>query len=485
VNKQGENKMKKAKRTPMSKGKRIDLFGRAGGLLLLLCLCVAAIAGCNQTGKNTLATPSAAVVSAEQVQKPNPDATATLTSIPTVTTAAIEPSTTSAALIEQATATAAEPVPTATQPMAEIPASAEVDFIDVGQGDAILITSSSGQVALIDGGEQGSGALQYLQSKAIDHIDLMIATHPHSDHIGGLVDVLRALPVQKVVTNGQPHTTQTYENFLDGIAAAKAEYVEAKQGDTIPFGSLAFQVLSPVSPTGDELNNNSLVLRLAVNQVSFLFTGDAQEDAEASMISAGLPLQADILKVAHHGSHTSSSPAFLDQVQPAAAVYSAGAGNEYGHPHAETIAALTNVGAQIYGTDVNGTIAIQTDGNAYTVLVGKEAPRAPPPQATEVPAQAGPLTLEIVSVTSPIAPGAIATLQAKTAPGADCTITVYYKSGPSTAAGLEAKQSDGGGNVSWSWKVGTRTTPGTWSIVVTASLNGQTVTQETTFMVQK
>jgi competence protein ComEC len=476
--------MKKAKRTPMSKGKRIGLFGGAGRLLLLLCLCLGAIAGCNQTGQNSLAIPSETVVSAEQVQKPNPDATATLTSIPTATTAAIEPSATSAAPTEQATATAAEPFPTATQPIAEMPASAEVDFIDVGQGDAILITSSSGQVALIDGGEQGSGALQYLQSKAIDHIDLMVATHPHADHIGGLVDVLQALSVNKVVTNGQPHTTQTYEDFLDGIAAANAEYVEAKRGDTIPFGGLAFQVLSPVSPTGDDLNNNSLVLRLAFNQVSFLFTGDAQVDAEASMISAGFPLKADILKVAHHGSHTSSSPAFLNQVKSAITVYSAGVGNDYGHPHAETIAALTNVGAQIYGTDVNGTVAIQTDGNAYNIQVGKEAPRAPPPQATEAPAQAGPLTLEIVSVTSPIAPGAIATLQAKTAPGADCTITVYYKSGPSSAAGLDPKQSDGGGNVSWSWKVGTRTTPGTWSIVVTASLNGETATQETTFMVQ-
>jgi competence protein ComEC len=248
--------------------------------------------------------------------------------------------------------------------------STEVDFIDVGQGDSILITTSDGKAALIDGGEANSGALQYLQSRNITHLDLMIATHPHSDHIGGLIAILNTLPVDRVITNGQSYTTLTYEHFLDAIANAHAMYVEAKRGDTISFGTLVFQVFNPVSVTGD-LNSNSLVLLLPVDQVVFLFMGDADKAAEASIITAGLAVNADILKVGHHGSSTSSSPSFLALVTPAVAVYCAGIGNSYGHPSPVTITALYNVGAQVYGTDVNGTIAITTDGSAYTVRTTK------------------------------------------------------------------------------------------------------------------
>jgi competence protein ComEC len=390
------------------------------------------------------------------------------------------------------TKTATEtPVPTATSEKKDL----TVSYIDVGQGDSILIQSPDGKSALIDGGEAGSGALQYLQSKNVTHLDLMVATHPHSDHIGGLVEVLKTIPTDRVVTNGQPHTTNVYENFLDAIAAAKAEYIEVKRGDTIPLGTLVFQVLSPVSATSGDLNNNSVVLRLEYGNTSFLFTGDAQTNAESGMIASGLPLKAEILKAGHHGSSTSSSPAFLAQVQPAVAVYSAGIGNSYGHPHAETIAALTAIGAKIYGTDANGTITVTTDGGKYLVNAEQAGPRAPPViiqatqtpviiQATQTPASANP-TLEIASVTSPIAPGSRATLNAKTLPGAACSITVYYKSGPSKAQGLGPVTADASGNCSWSWNVGSNTTPGNWRIVVKANVNGQNLSQETTFVVQR
>ena len=405
----------------------------------------------------------------------------------------------------QATNTAITP-PTATEPLPTIAAVMEqptpavsgvlkVHFIDVGQGDAILITAPDGKTALIDGGETDSGVVQYLKNQGVQKIDLMIATHPHSDHIGGLVQVLRTMPVAKVVTNGQPHTTKTYENFLDGIASAKAEYVEVKRGDTIALGGLTFDVLSPTSTSGD-MNNNSVVLKLAFGKTTFLFMGDAQKEAEASILAASIPVKADILKVGHHGSRTSSTPSFLAQVKPTVAVYSAGIGNSYGHPHPETIAALTAVGAQIYGTDVNGTIIVTADASGYKLEVGKEKLRAPPTaQPTSVPVGgavatepatpvSGPLTLEIASVTSPVKRGASATLTAKTAPGVNCTIIVYYKSGPSKASGLGPKTADAEGNVSWTWKVGTTTSPGTWGIFVTATLGDQTVTQETTFTVQ-
>ena len=368
---------------------------------------------------------------------------------------------------------------TATNTAVVPPASVEVDFINVGQGDAILIQSSDGTNVVIDGGEQGSGELQYLQSKKVSKIDLMFATHPHSDHIGGLVDVLNAIPTSEVVTNGQAHTTGVYEKFLDGIANAKAEYVEAKRGDTVKAGSLTFEVLSPVTAVGDDLNNNSLVLRLVVGKVVILFTGDAQTDAEGSMVAAGLPLKADILKVGHHGSTTSSSATFLNLVRPAVAVYMAGLNNQYNHPRPETLAALTAIGAKIYGTDVNGTIVVTTDGNSYQVKTAKTAPQ---PEASPQPTapSAGSTTLAI-SVTSPVRAGSTATLTATAAPGASCDITVYYKSGPSKAAGLDPKTADGSGNVSWSWKVGASTSAGDWRIVVSCG----DMTKETTFTVTK
>jgi beta-lactamase superfamily II metal-dependent hydrolase len=163
----------------------------------------------------------------------------------------------------------------------------QVHYIDVGQGDGILIMAPDGQTMLIDGGDTDTGIVNYLQNKGIQHINLVVATHPHSDHIGGLVQVLNAIPVDKVITNGQPHTTSVYENFLDAIASAKAEYVEVKRGDTITLGSLVFNVLNPVSTTGD-INNNSVVLKLVYGKISFLFMGDAQPDAIASMLASAL-----------------------------------------------------------------------------------------------------------------------------------------------------------------------------------------------------
>jgi hypothetical protein len=240
------------------------------------------------------------------------------------------------------------------------------------------------------------------------------------------------------------------------------------------------------------------------------------------MLAAGLNVDADILKVGHHGSRSSSSMPFLQAVSPQIAIYMAGVNNSYGHPHAETLASLNQVGSQIYGTDIHGTIVVTTDGQKYTLTTEKQAPpRAPPtttpltttPPATTPPTTTPPtttpptttpptttpptttpptttppstteLTLEIVSVTSPVSPGHNATLVARTAPGANCDITVYYKSGPSTAQGLYPKTADSNGSVSWTWLVGTRTTPGSWRIVVTATLGGKTVSQTTYFTVQ-
>jgi competence protein ComEC len=243
----------------------------------------------------------------------------------------------------------------------------QVHFIDVGQGDAVLIISPQGKAALIDGGEARSGALQYLRGQGVRQLDLVVATHPHDDHIGGLPEILSAIPTLRVATNGQLSSTISYEKLLDAVIDNKAEYLEVKRGDRLSFGDLSFDVLHPGQTLEDNPNNNSIVLRLEYGRISLLFTGDAEKDAEHSMIASQQKLKATILKVGHHGSRLSTSPEFLDLVEPEAAVYFAKTGNLYEHPHPETLAALREKGVIVFGTDVNGTIELTTDGETYKI----------------------------------------------------------------------------------------------------------------------
>jgi competence protein ComEC len=242
-----------------------------------------------------------------------------------------------------------------------------VTFIDVGQGDSILIMLPEGLTMLIDGGSANTGVVAYLREKGVKKIDLMVATHPHDDHIGGLIQVLEAMPVDKVVTNGQAHTTATYEHFLDAILNSGAEYSEVQRGDTIALGELEFSVLSPGGILGDYLNDNSLVLRLTYGQTTFLFMGDAEINAQNSMLAAGLPVKADILKVAHHGSCTALNRSFLDAVQPEVGIYSAGRNNQYDLPCVATIYALDQRGVLVLGTDINGSIIVTVTEDGYRI----------------------------------------------------------------------------------------------------------------------
>lgn len=285
--------------------------------------------------------------------------------------------------------------------------------IDVGQGDSILIQAPNGTTALIDGGYDNGQALAYLRDQEIQRIDLVIASHPHADHIGGLVEVLHALPVGAVWTSGAMHTTGTFEQFLDTIAETKTPYYEAQRGDRIPFGTMEFAVLRS-DPQASDLNDTSLVLKLTYGQVSFLFTGDAEAASEADLLqTAKDDLASTILKVGHHGSYTSSSPAFLAAVQPEIAIYSAGRHNSYGHPHAETLAALEAVGAQIYGTDRHGTVVVETDGQDYQIRTAHHASPDPasPHAPTPVPMQQP----------TPASSGVLGTPQNPSGPDANCS----------------------------------------------------------------
>ena len=197
-----------------------------------------------------------------------------------------------------------------------------VYFLDVGQGDSALF-SYEGKTILVDAGEyeMGDRVVGELLSRGVTRIDLLVATHPHSDHIGGMQTVIETFPVGKVLDTGLPHPSPSYEHFLETIEQKQIPYLVAEQGQTIDIDpSLRVLVLSPPKDqSADDLNANSVVLRISYGVIDFLMTGDLGKEGEDALIRTGYPLDAEILKVGHHGSSSSTSPAFLARVHPEAA----------------------------------------------------------------------------------------------------------------------------------------------------------------------
>jgi len=264
----------------------------------------------------------------------------------------------------------------------------------VGQGDATLI-EADGTVILVDGGKASANVEDYLQAQGIQDIDLMVATHPHADHIGGLIDVLALYDVHEIWTNGDTSGSQTYGNFALAVAQEQAagailREVEVKRGYVTKFDVLDIEVLHPVSLT-DDTNEDSLVLRLTCGTVDILLTGDATTDSEASMLAEeGLLTDVEVLKIGHHGSNTSTSDAFLTAVTPEDAVISVGAGNTYGHPHQETVDRLAAHGVTVYRTDLDGTVTLTSDCSTYSIATTSSAPiptptPSPTPSSTPTP----------------------------------------------------------------------------------------------------
>jgi len=253
------------------------------------------------------------------------------------------------------------------------PGTLTVHFIDVGQGDSMLLDLGDTEV-LIDGGDKSPGVVSYIDDYVDGPLEVMVATHPHADHIGGLIAVLGAFEVDEIWLNGDTSTSQTYSQFMSAVNSEGCEVYEARRGNTIQAGNLTFNVLHPINLSGTP-NNNSIVLSLSYGQVDFLFTGDAEQEAEASMLAEGIVPDVEILKVGHHGSRTASSLQFLQAAEPECAIYMAGQGNSYGHPHEETIINLCEIGAEIYGTDIHGTIIVTTDGETYNVILSRSMPQ--------------------------------------------------------------------------------------------------------------
>lgn len=259
-------------------------------------------------------------------------------------------------------------------------ADLEIHFIDVGQGDCSLIKWEDSAM-LIDCGErdQADKVLKYLKKQDVKKLDYIIATHPHSDHIGAMAEIISSVETGKViapkVSSDMTPTTKTYERFLQALRDKALKLTAAKPKTVYTFEPAAgtegkkppsFEILAP-NGDYDDLNNYSVVIRLTYGSTSYLFTGDAEKKSETDILSLGEELDSDLLKAGHHGSSTSTSEDFLAEVSPKYCVIQCGEGNSYGHPHAETIEKLGDIGAKWYSTDRDGNIVVYSDGESIFV----------------------------------------------------------------------------------------------------------------------
>ncbi len=242
-----------------------------------------------------------------------------------------------------------------------------VHFLDVGQGDAAIVLCD-GEAMMIDGGESKYSQLifSYLRKTLnLSYIDVMVASHPHADHVGGLSAALNACQVGVLYTPEADYPSKTWDSVLKYADAQGTPVIIPMPGDVFDLGGATVEVLGPLWYSNNT-NDLSLIMRITYGDVSFLFTGDAEWDEEHDLVEAGIDINADVLKVCHHGSSTSSSYVFLREVSPKYAVISVGEDNQYDHPTVETLSRLTDVGAVIYRTDEQGTIICTTDGTTVT-----------------------------------------------------------------------------------------------------------------------
>lgn len=245
----------------------------------------------------------------------------------------------------------------------------EVDFLDVGQGDAILIKSPYGQNILIDGGPDKSIINKISKNLPFwdRNIDLMILTHPHDDHVTGLIEVLKRYQVKKIIYTGASHTAPNYIAWLNEIRKRKIPLTIINHPQNIKLGdNCEFKIIYPLKSFAGEsvenLNNTSLVAKLIFGQTGFLLVGDAEKEAEEEIIKSGVELTANVLKVGHHGSDTASSDNFLNNVRPQIAVIEVGKDNKFGLPSDRAIKRLERIGAKIYRTDYDGDINLISNG---------------------------------------------------------------------------------------------------------------------------
>ncbi len=243
-----------------------------------------------------------------------------------------------------------------------------VHFLDVGQADAALVTCGE-EAMLIDGGNRGDSSLlfSYISEQGIDHLEYVIATHPHEDHIGGLPGALNAATAGTVYSPVTEYGTDVFANLVKYTEKAGAVMEVPRAGDTFELGSATVQILA--CNAGKETNDSSIVLRISHGDNSFLFTGDAERAAEQYILNSGYDIASTVLKVGHHGSDSSTSYLFLREVMPRIAVISVGEGNSYGHPDETVLSRLEDADVTVYRTDRDGTVVIESDGSGDVKIV--------------------------------------------------------------------------------------------------------------------
>ena len=251
----------------------------------------------------------------------------------------------------------------------EIPGKLQIHYIDVGQGDATLFITPDGHTALVDAGpgDHKEDLCTYLHDVGVKRLDMVFFTHPHEDHIGGGTSVLEEFEVSRVYLSDFVSNTSTFERLLLTMDEKGISPIVLYPGDKLSFFGCSVSVLGPVEPDDKNANNASLVLRFVYGSTSFLFSGDAEKEAENKVLAKyPFSLRSDVFQVGHHGSSTSNTEAFLKAISPSIAVISCELDNEYGHPHSEVVSALLSAGIKVYRTDLQGNILLLSDGKTVS-----------------------------------------------------------------------------------------------------------------------
>ncbi len=245
-------------------------------------------------------------------------------------------------------------------------ADMEVHFIDVGQGDATLIKCGD-QAMLIDAGDgsKGTAVQNYLQKQGVKKLEYLILTHPDSDHIGAAPVIITKFEIDKVFMSDYEKDNSTYRKLIQALDEKRLSYATPEVGESYPLGSAKFTILAP-NREYQSPNDASIAILLENGENRFLFSGDAEEEAETDILGNGIPISADVYQVGHHGSRSSSSQDFLAAMQPSWAVISCEEGNAYGHPHAQTLNMLRSMGVKVFRTDEQGSIIAYSDGTQIT-----------------------------------------------------------------------------------------------------------------------
>lgn len=349
-------------------------------IILIVVAVLALIGALGDSGEDSPSSPTESPSASITTPAPTPDPTVEPTATPTA-----EPTPAPTPTPEPTPTPAPTPEPT------EIPVDStfEIHFIDVGQADAALVLCD-GKAMLIDGGDSKDSSLiyAYLKQHDVSHLDYIVATHAHEDHVGGLSGALNYATVGTAFCSATAYDSDAFRDFVKYLGKRNVGITVPSAGDFFKLGSATVQILAPIRQS-DDPNNMSIVLRIVYGETSFLFTGDAEREEEQDILNAGYALESTVLKVGHHGSDTSTTYPFLREIMPQYAVISVGKGNSYGHPTENTLSRLRDADVKVFRTDMQGHIICTSDGKnvSFTVERNKNADTLQPyePVATPTP----------------------------------------------------------------------------------------------------